>query len=130
MLALSLTTDSFTATLLPLLLPQRKFMETSWECSPDNPRTGPWRVQITEQTVASDDRKQAAPSHVVIWHSTQQMFSNISKYNSYQALGSMSFHQKGHNCLVSIGPGRKQPSTQTLSPDCLVSPININLLSL
>lgn len=129
MLALSLTTDSFTATLLPLLLPERKFMETSWECSPDNPRTGPWRVQITEQTVASDDRKQAAPSHVVIWHSTQQMFSNRSTIPT-KHWDPCLFIRKGHNCLVSIGSGRKQPSTQTLSPDCLVSPININLFSL
>lgn len=84
MLALNLITDFFTATLLPLLLPEWKSMGASSECSPDNPKTGLWRVQITEQTVANDDRKQAALSHVVIWHSTQQMFSN--KYNSYQAL--------------------------------------------
>lgn len=78
MLALSLTTDSFTATLFPLLLRERKFMETSWECSPDNLEAGLWRVQITEQTVANDDKKQAAVSHMVIWHSTQQMFSKRS----------------------------------------------------
>lgn len=65
MLALSLPTDSFTATLFPLLLHERKLMETSWECSPDNPETGLWRVQITEQTAAKDDTKQAPLSHVV-----------------------------------------------------------------
>ncbi|XP_031985521.1 serine/threonine/tyrosine-interacting-like protein 1 isoform X2 [Corvus moneduloides] len=64
--------------LFPLLLCERKLMEATWECFPDNPETGLRRVQITEQTLANDEKKQAPLSHVVIWHSTQQMFSNRS----------------------------------------------------
>lgn len=100
MLALSLTTDSFAATLFPLLLRERKFMETSWECSPDNPETGLWRVQITEQTVANDDKKQAAVSHVVIWHSTQQMFSNRSTVPTKHCDPCL-FIGKGHKASAS-----------------------------
>lgn len=42
MLALSLTTSSFTATLcLFFLLRERKLMKTTWEGFSDNPETGP-----------------------------------------------------------------------------------------